>query len=398
MKISMFLGLFAVGVLIVLASSAGAQGPNPQSPTAPQATLGAAFTYQGELRTASSPVNGTCDFHFSLWDTLSGGAQVGGAQAVNSVSVVNGHFTVQLDFGASAFSGEARWLQIAVQCGGDPGMVLLAPRQQLTPAPYALALPGLRTTQNNTSPNVIGGHISNTVTSGVFGAVIGGGGENGYPNQVTNNYGAVGGGYSNMVSGMWAVVGGGDSNTASGDHATIPGGQDNIAAGDYSFAGGYRAQANHPGTFVWGDSTEADIVSTKANQVVIRATNGMNLSVSAGNTKRIEIGEHYRDNAIVAWAKISSDGTVPGTADFGVASVQHINGTGIYTVTLDVLAFHSNHLIPIAMAEVDSPPVGAANVRIVSINQLYQNQFIVYINNGNWELMDNEFVFMVTAR
>ena len=51
-----------------------------------------------------------------------------------------------------------------------------------------------------------------------------------------------------------------------------------------------------------------------------------------------------------------------------------------------------------AIAELDTPPVGAANVRIVSIDQITVNQFVVYINNGNWALVDNDFVFMVTAR
>jgi len=150
MKRSICMGLFAVGVLlIVLSSMAGAQGPGPQSTTGTQARLGTvasaslstSFTYQGELRTASGPVSGTCHFQFSLWDALSNGAQVGVTQPVNGVSVVHGRFAVQLDFGSDAFGGDARWLQIAVQCGGDPGFTPLSPRQPLTPVPYALYSP-----------------------------------------------------------------------------------------------------------------------------------------------------------------------------------------------------------------------------------------------------------------
>jgi len=46
---------------------------------------------------------------------------------------------VQLDFGSSAFSGDSRWLEIAVRCpaGGGP-YTSLDPRQPLTAAPYAL--------------------------------------------------------------------------------------------------------------------------------------------------------------------------------------------------------------------------------------------------------------------
>ncbi len=141
MKHSICIGLFAVGVLlIVLSSMAGAQGPGLQTQTGTVAALGTAFTYQGELRTASGPVSGTCHFQFGLWDALTNGAQVGSTQTVNGVSVSNGRFAVQLDFGSNAFSGDARWLQIAVQCSGDAGFTPLSPRQPLTPAPYALSL------------------------------------------------------------------------------------------------------------------------------------------------------------------------------------------------------------------------------------------------------------------
>src|SRR5262245_4698989 len=121
----------------------------------PQALAGTGFTYQGQLKNTDGPVNGLCDFQFSLWNAVSLGAQVGATQTLTGVSVSNGLFTVQLNgagqFGASAFNGQGRWLQIAIKCAGDPGYTTLSPRQALTPAPYALALPGLRTEQNATS-------------------------------------------------------------------------------------------------------------------------------------------------------------------------------------------------------------------------------------------------------
>ena len=107
---------------------------------------------------SGSPVNGACDFKVNLWDAASGGTQIGSTQALTSVTVSNGLFTVQLDFGASAFTGDARWLEIAVRCpAGSGSYTTLATRQAVTPAPYALALPGLWTQQTATSPNLIGG-------------------------------------------------------------------------------------------------------------------------------------------------------------------------------------------------------------------------------------------------
>ncbi len=102
------------------------------------------WTYQGQLKRSGAAYNGTCNFQFSLWDAASAGAQQGTTQPINSVNVVNGLFTVVLDFGDS-FKGDARWLATSVQCSGDGGFTPLDPRQSLTAAPYALSLrPGAR--------------------------------------------------------------------------------------------------------------------------------------------------------------------------------------------------------------------------------------------------------------
>jgi hypothetical protein len=97
-----------------------------------------------------------------------------------------------------------------------------------------------------TSPNVIGGFSGNTVTSGVYGAVIGGGGASGGGNRVTDNYGTVGGGENNQAGDNagttsdsgYATVGGGQNNTASGDSSTVGGGYTNTASGYSSTVGG----------------------------------------------------------------------------------------------------------------------------------------------------------------
>jgi hypothetical protein len=96
----------------------------------------------------------------------------------------------------------------------------------------------LRFEPNATSPNIIGGFSGNSVTSGVVGATISGGGQSGGINQVTANFGTVGGGEGNTASGSWATVGGGGGNTASGDPATVGGGGGNTASGNYATVGG----------------------------------------------------------------------------------------------------------------------------------------------------------------
>ena len=43
-------------------------------------------------------------------------------------------------------------------------------------------------------------------------------------------------------------------------------------------------------------------------------------------------------------------------------------------------------------------PNSAATARLVTIDQIGTNTFTVYINNGSFAPVNNDFVFMVTAR
>jgi hypothetical protein len=100
-------------------------------------------------------------------------------------------------------------------------------------------------------PNVVLGHEGNSLTTGVQGAVVAGGGgvSFGNPpasNQVTGHFGTVGGGVSNRAgdldadpgTGGFATVGGGVRNTASGGEATVGGGASNTASASEATVGG----------------------------------------------------------------------------------------------------------------------------------------------------------------
>ena len=94
--------------------------------------LGTAFAYQGQLKQNGQPMEGTADLVIMLYDDPAAGAQVGPTVTKPAHPVENGLFTVSLDFGQDAFNGEARWLAITVN--GET----LAPRQPISPTPYAL--------------------------------------------------------------------------------------------------------------------------------------------------------------------------------------------------------------------------------------------------------------------
>jgi trimeric autotransporter adhesin len=239
MKIKRSLVSLLITVVLLIMTAGLAIGQETRS-----TILGTGFTYQGQLIASGDPYSGTCDFLFGLYDAETSGTG-GGMLGMYYVPVNNGLFTVQLDFGENVFQGDARWLEISVRCPAESGTyTLLAPRQSITPVPYALALPGLRTQQNTMSPNIIGGYVGNWVANDVFGATIGGGGHAGYENVVTDHYGTVSGGVENQAGDNTsyaannATVGGGRENLASGATSTVAGGGYNLASGDYSMVGG----------------------------------------------------------------------------------------------------------------------------------------------------------------
>jgi len=158
--------------------------------------------------------------------------------------------------------------------------------------------------------STIGGGFDNEITS--YGATIGGGIQSratglqstiagGAHNKAGGYSSTVGGGRINQASGHYAAIAGGDTNTAGGFNATICGGWDNVASGtlatvaggaeniatgDYSFVAGHMAEANHKGTFVWGDSTPyPSVKSTGENQFIVRAGGGMILTPRTGPLK-----------------------------------------------------------------------------------------------------------------
>ncbi len=105
------------------------------------APMGTEFTYQGRLIDANDAADGEYDFEFKLYDDPSAGTQQGSTIYLGEVDVIDGYFTVGLDFGSGVFDGDARWLQIGVRPGdlNDPNLyTLLEPRQEVTPTPYAL--------------------------------------------------------------------------------------------------------------------------------------------------------------------------------------------------------------------------------------------------------------------
>ena len=99
---------------------------------------GTAFTYQGRLTDNGTGPNATnYDLRFTVYSAVTVGSVIAGPLTNNAAAVSNGLFVTTLDFGAAAFPGAARWLEVAVRTNGGAFNVL-SPRQPLNSTPYAV--------------------------------------------------------------------------------------------------------------------------------------------------------------------------------------------------------------------------------------------------------------------
>jgi trimeric autotransporter adhesin len=284
---------------------------------------------------------------------------------------------------ARRFQGTAL-LALSIMCGGAYGQVTGSGTEEHIPmwkTDTALENAPLRIEYNATSPSIIGGYY-NTVSSGVVGAFIGGGGESGGPNSVTFEFSTVAGGLLNSAGGTLNgasvvsggeynmacgdsttvaggyrnvagqaygcggtitssdTVGGGFYNTAWGGSATVPGGAHNTAAGEQSFAAGSQTNAIHEGVFVWGDSSVGTTInSTAPNEFLVRAAGGLwfgtNNSVSIGTGQFI---------ATSTGAYLSTGGTWTNNSDRNLKSnLTAMNGQSVLERLASIPMFAWNY-------------------------------------------------------
>ena len=115
------------------------------SPVEPE-PMSHAFTYQGRLNEGGNSAEGNYDMKFRLYAAGDSGqyGQVGPELSIEEINLVNGYFSVRLDFGTEPeiFNGDRRWLEIEIrQSDTIEAFLILSPRHELTPAPYAINTP-----------------------------------------------------------------------------------------------------------------------------------------------------------------------------------------------------------------------------------------------------------------
>jgi hypothetical protein len=181
----------------------------------------------------------------------------------------------------------------------------------------------------NGGVSVIGGGQGNEV-SGNYGTIGGGSGNEattlaticgGQSHDALGQFSFVGGGSNNDTAGSGATIGGGFDNIANGEAATVPGGRSNSANGAHSLAAGYKARANHSGSFVWSDPGRGD-VSTPSygpNQFFVAAAGGIRLTravstsgLSTTNTNAAVMIEKLDGGGEALWIRQRlSDDSIP---------------------------------------------------------------------------------------
>ncbi len=144
-----------------------------QAPLNTTVSTGTGFTYQGYLEDSNGAVDGkACDFKFTLYDNANPVSGVPSVTASN-ISVSHGKFVTTIDFGTSAFTGDAREMLIEVRCPtGSGSYTALSPRVALTAAPYALGLrPGAVISGTEASNSIL--RVVNTDTTGSGAGIVG---------------------------------------------------------------------------------------------------------------------------------------------------------------------------------------------------------------------------------
>lgn len=292
-----------------------------------QAALGTAFTYQGYLTDNGTPLDGQdqCDLQFGLWDAAAGGSQLGGNQTVLNVDFNAGYFTVELnssgEFGANPFTGQARWLEIAVRCPAGSGVYTTLGREALTGTPYA---------HYSLSTQALQGQAIAT-TAPISGQVLKFDGSQWAPGSDETG---IGGGDITGVAADTGLIGGGSSGEVSlaiAEPFRLPGSNCNLGQ-----IAGWSV-----GTWTCGDRNNMSITGLNSSTTLSSTHQGLllvssNITITLPNTSSIKVGTVYTIK------NIDTDGntiSISGALD-GRLSRQLVKPYASLTVVKDRFSWH----------------------------------------------------------
>lgn len=346
------------------------------------AALAARFVYEGHLEDRGQPANGRYDLRLSVYGAATQGTPLAAPVTLDGIEVKEGRFRVDIEL--PLVESDQVWLEVAMRANGEPAFVGIPGRTKAIAAPLIGACwsttgdsdsnpatnfigttdaqPFVVRTDNvrslriepsaltsgfpNFNPitvNFIAGSSANSVSAGVRGATISGGGvpvgdndpdyTDESPNRVAGHYGTVAGGFDNvagntagtLVGSAFATVSGGRENTASGARSAIGGGEDNTASGERStVAGGSENSASDFWSTVGGGSVNT--ASGERSTVV-----GGSFNTASGNFSTVGGGVNNCAGGDYSWAggwraKVRPGADPGGTGPCSGLSYPGING------------------------------------------------------------------------
>ncbi len=105
------------------------------------ADVGYAFTYQGSLSDNNAAPSAPYDFSFRVFNAPAGGVDLAGfAITFEDKMVLNGIFSMELNFGNAPLQGSDVWLEVGVRPGASTGAFTPLPRQRLSASPFAIGM------------------------------------------------------------------------------------------------------------------------------------------------------------------------------------------------------------------------------------------------------------------
>ena len=290
------------------------------------------FTYQGKLTDNGTPQS-IYEMQFKLFGSPGGNDQIGGTITNPNVTVVQGVFTVQLNFdlGASAFPGADRYLEISVRRSSAESYVTLNPRQQITSSPYSIRTLSAAQADVALDANKLGGVPASdyVTTSSVGNSFI-----KNSTTQQTANFNVSGNGtlggtlQANQVRAQTASGNFGLNHTAG--TVTL---SSYIGGSIFGEGGWFGTQSNHPLHFFTNNGQPRLTIDQLGNSIFRTANGNINLGapnsetgISITNTNRADF--RFNGTTLVMAAGIGT--SVP--ANTGIA-VNTSGNVGIGTTT-----------------------------------------------------------------
>jgi Collagen triple helix repeat (20 copies) len=297
------------------------------------ASVGSAFTYQGQLTDNGSPASGSYDVQFALYTSAQGGVAADTADAIG-LAVSGGLINASPDFTSVPYDGQALWVEVRVRPGGSSGSyTTLTPRQALNAVPYALyALSGNPGPVGPVGPMGPSGAIGSTGPTGPAGAPGPGGstgpaGPQGPAGVVSLPFSGTGATSTPVFLVSNTDGGDGVQGTANSNHSGVTGINSGVGAGVYGTSSG---------TGVYGVSTTSGtgVYGTSNGGYAIwgQATSGFGIYGSSNGGNGV-VGSTSSDFAAVEGDNFANGPGVYGSASLqgdGVIGQSYGTGVGVY--------------------------------------------------------------------